>query len=155
MFIAINGSFPYAHSHTPEWFCKLNLQLYELETCAALLAILLVATMAKNATMILCVDNTGAQNALISGNSTNPVANQMIATFWQIAAQNNIFVWVGRVDSPTNIADAPSRKCGTGKATNTSTEQAKRLPLPKQFVQIIRTPEALKAAQYDIPPTGG
>ena len=111
--------------------------------------------MAKNATIILCVDNTGTQNALIDGNSTNPVANQIVATFWKVAAQNNIFVWVGRVDSPTNIADAPSRKCGTDKATNTFIEQAKRLPLPTQFVQILRTPEALRAAQYHIPPPEG
>ena len=29
VFIAINGSFPYAHSHTPEWSRELNLQIYE------------------------------------------------------------------------------------------------------------------------------
>ena len=114
--------------------------------------ILLIAQMSKHASIILCVDNTGTQNALINGTATNQVVNQMVATFWQVAARNNISVWVERVDSPTNIADAPSRKCGSEEATNTFVQNAKRLPLPKQFVQIIRTPEALRAAQYCIPP---
>ena len=81
VFITINGSFPYAHSHAPEWFRRLNLRIYELETRDTILAILMVATMAKNATIILCVVNNGTQNALIGGNSTSQVVAQIVSTF--------------------------------------------------------------------------
>ena len=151
VFIAQGNSYTFAHTHTPKWFTELNIQIYELETCATLLAITLVAQLSENATIILCVDNTGTQNALINGRADSPVVNQIVATFWQVEARKNITVWAERVDSPTNIADTPYRKFGTGEPTNPLTQQAKRLPLHKLFVEIIQTQEALKAAQYNLP----
>ena len=111
VFAAHGNSYTFAHTHTPKWFTELNLQIYELETCAALLAITLVAQLSENAAIILCVDHTGTHNSLIDGIADNPVVNQLVATFWQVAARNNITVWAEMVDSPTNIADDPSRKC--------------------------------------------
>ena len=149
VFIAHDESFTYAHTQTPKWFRGLNLKIYELETCANLLEITLIALLTNNVTIILRVDNAGTQNALINGTADNAVVNQMVATFWQVAAKNNITVWVERVDSPTNVADAPSRRCGTDEPTDQLIRRAKRLPLPKLFVGSIQTKESLRAAQYN------
>ena len=90
-------------THTPDWLTELDLQIYVLETCATLLAIKIIAQLTTNATIILFVDNTGTQNAMISGTPNNQVANQTVATFWQVASRNNISVWVERVDPPQTL----------------------------------------------------
>ena len=87
VFIAHGDSYTFAHTHTPKWFTGLNLQIYELETCATLLAITLAEQLSGNATIILRVDNTGTQNVLINGRADNPVVNQIVATFWQVEAR--------------------------------------------------------------------
>ena len=118
VFIAHDNSYSYAHALTPAWITKLYLQIYELETCAILLAITITAQMAENATIVLFVVNTGAQNARADGTAAEQVANQTVATFWQVAFRSNISVEGERADSPENISDSLSRKCGTGGSTN-------------------------------------
>ena len=56
----------------------------------------------------------------------------------------------GKGGPPNKHSGRTARKCGTGELTNPITQQAKRLPVPKLFVEIIQAQGALKASQYNL-----
>ena len=59
--------------------------------------------------LILFVDNDGARGSLIKGVSTSRPSARIVNWFWHTAAENELYVWVDRVPSKSNPADAPSR----------------------------------------------
>ena len=90
VFIANGNSYTFAHARAQKWFTELNIQTYELETCAALPAVTILAHLSENATVILCVDNTGPRNALINGREDSPVLSQIAPTFWGLESRETL-----------------------------------------------------------------
>ena len=73
---------------------------------------LLQATFASwlsGALVSVFVDNDGISYGYINADSDAPEVNAMIAVFWLRAAQMRSSVVFHRVESASNIADAPSR----------------------------------------------
>ena len=63
----------------------------------------------RRRTVVWYVDNTAAEGALKKGYSGSRFMTAIVAEFWDICIRNNIAVWIDRVPSKENIADAPSR----------------------------------------------
>ena len=60
--------------------------------------------------MLLFIDNSEAQAAIVNGSAKNHVVNEIAAEIWNFCALYDIGLWVERVRSKSNIADLPSRK---------------------------------------------
>ena len=59
--------------------------------------------------VIIFIDNNAALSALIRGDSVSGISAALVATFWFIAQEANIWTWLARVRSKLNIADLPTR----------------------------------------------
>ena len=57
----------------------------------------------------LYIDNDTASNTLIRGDCADPFLSSMIKAFWRLAEKLQLDIWVGRVGSPVNPADLPTR----------------------------------------------
>jgi len=59
--------------------------------------------------VILFVDNEAARASLIKGISSSEPSSEIIGHFWETVATHDWHVWLERVPSKSNAADAPSR----------------------------------------------
>ena len=57
----------------------------------------------------LYIDNDTASNTLIRGDCADAFLAAMIIAFWKLAEELQVDVWIGRVGSPANPADLPTR----------------------------------------------
>jgi hypothetical protein len=64
----------------------------------------------ENRDVLVFVDNDPAKDALIHGSSSSLSSASLVKTTRLIAAAHGIAPWFARVASPSNIADAPSRR---------------------------------------------
>ncbi len=55
------------------------------------------------------VDNEGSKFSLISGASENSTVAELVSQFNAFELEQHCYLWVSRVPSYSNIADAPSR----------------------------------------------
>ncbi len=55
------------------------------------------------------VDNEAARGALIKGSTSSAASAGLVGEFWDVVARLGAHVWVERVASHSNPADAPSR----------------------------------------------
>ena len=82
--------------------------IYILEMYAMVGAVLSIhSTVPTN--LILFIDNDAAAQALIKGSASVEQALLLIKLFWNHIASNHLSVWIERVASASNPADAPSR----------------------------------------------
>ena len=66
--------------------------------------------------VLVFVDNNGARAGLVKGISRAKESAQLVEDFWRLVAKLGAFVWVERVPSRSNPADAPSRGAVPGLA---------------------------------------
>ena len=83
--------------------------IYELEVLPVLISSRLWA--AKLATFQVCwyLDNEAARSACIKAYGATSIADRLVNAFVCDETEYQIKSWFGRVPSPSNIADAPSR----------------------------------------------
>ena len=55
-------------------------------------------------------DNTASEHALVRGYSSDPSTNVIVSHFWGAASSAGASVWLERVSSKANLADAISRE---------------------------------------------
>ena len=82
--------------------------IYILEMYAMVAAVTSVSARVPT-NLLLFMDNDAAAQALIKGSASNEQALLLIKLFWNHVASNHLLVWIERVDSGANPADAPSR----------------------------------------------
>lgn len=83
--------------------------IFEAETLSAILAAHFWLDACAECKCVLMVDNEGTKFSLIKGLSENPTVNIMCRQFAQLEVDKQVMMWISRVPSYSNIADAPSR----------------------------------------------
>ena len=84
--------------------------IHQAEVYPALIALELWAERLRGRRVIMFVDNDAAKECLIKGTTKARASAQLVANFWCKAAETELFIWVERVASAANPADAPSRR---------------------------------------------
>ena len=56
------------------------------------------------------MDNDAAKECLIKGTTRSKASAKLVSDFWCRAAEYELYIWVERVASAANPADAPSRR---------------------------------------------
>ena len=120
-----------AHTHLPEWFCKLaessenESPIFIYELCASILTVYTAIGWRgeQPRTCVLCVDNKAAVAALVKGISPSNLAGVLVNLFWTVAARGNTRWWIEYFNTKSNAAGRPSRLCAlplgtTCNATN-------------------------------------
>ena len=113
--------------HLPAWVCALapvsarDSGIFAYELAAAVLCACMATDLCGDrfAAATLCVDNSGALQCLIRGNSSTPLGRALVAISWNVGARANIFCWFEWVSTLANFADRPSRACGFDKVIPT------------------------------------
>ena len=82
--------------------------IYILEMYAMVAAVLTIRCSVPT-NLILFMDNDAASQALIHGSAPASQASLLVKLFWNHVASNQILIWIERVASASNPADAPSR----------------------------------------------
>eukprot|EP00435_Cladocopium_sp_Y103_P065173 s116_g27.t1 len=83
--------------------------IYELELCAAVLALDFWANKMKHGLQVCFGDNDGARFSLIRGSCVNACAAKLMKYHLQREADHNLCTWFARVPTEANISDYPSR----------------------------------------------
>jgi len=84
--------------------------IHQAEVYPALIAVELWAERLRGRRVILFVDNEAAKEAIIKGTSSSRASAKLVTNFWRRAAEAELYLWVERVPSAANPADAPSRR---------------------------------------------
>ena len=94
------------------WLAAGNKQrvIHQAEVYPALIALGLWAEQLRGRRVILFVDNDAAKECLIKGTTRSKASAKLVADFWCRAAEYELYIWVERVASAANPADAPSRR---------------------------------------------
>lgn len=83
--------------------------IFEAETIAALVALILWKDFLRTEKCVLMIDNETAKFAFIRGYSDNPIVDLLVKQFVKIETESQVILWFCRVPSSSNIADSPSR----------------------------------------------
>lgn len=83
--------------------------IYEVETLAILVAILLWGAMVEHAQVVFYLDNDASRSGFIRGSGATEAADTMIRSFCQLENALNLRSWFSRVPSHSNLGDDPSR----------------------------------------------
>ena len=83
--------------------------IYELELCAAILALDFWASQMSGGLQVCFGDNDAARFSLIRGSCASFVASRLMEYHLHREATNNLCLWFARVPTETNISDFPSR----------------------------------------------
>ena len=88
--------------------------IFILELCAILLGLLLAQKYSPpgGVNAIFFEDNDACQSALLRGHTKCPVGTELIHKFWRMQSNGSCQVWIERISSSINCADAPSRGQG-------------------------------------------
>ena len=84
--------------------------IHQAEVYPALIALGLWAERLRGRRIILFVDNDAAKECLIKGTTRSKASAKLVTDFWTKAAECELYIWVERVASAANPADAPSRR---------------------------------------------
>ena len=82
----------------------------QAEVYPALIALGLWAGRLRGRRIILFADNDAAKECLIKGTTRSKASAKLVSDFWTTAAEYELYIWVERVASAANPADAPSRR---------------------------------------------
>ena len=83
--------------------------IHQAEIYPAVVGVKLWSAMLAERCVILFIDNEAARGALIKGSTTSAASAALVGEFWDHIARLGAHVWIERVPSHANIADAPSR----------------------------------------------
>eukprot|EP00971_Amphidinium_carterae_P086155 1704575-Amphidinium_carterae.1 len=83
----------------------------QVELFGAVLGLLAFRDELTDADIIHFVDNDSATSALIKGYSGKQDSARLVGMYWMLAALHRMNVYIDRVESKSNPADAPSRGC--------------------------------------------
>ena len=83
--------------------------IYELELCAAVLALDFWASVMQGGLQVCFGDNDGVRFSLIRGTGASFVASWLMEYHLNQEADNNLCLWFARVPTEANISDFPSR----------------------------------------------
>ena len=83
--------------------------IFETETLAAVIAFQLWSRRFENRRCVLFVDNEGTKFSFLRGVSENKVVDSLAERFVELESKLHAFIWLARVPSHCNVADAPSR----------------------------------------------
>ena len=83
--------------------------IFALELYSVVAALFVIARSLEGKNLVFLVDNDAASQALINGASNRDLANRLIGVFWLLAGEFSLNIWLERVASASNPADAPSR----------------------------------------------
>ena len=93
------------------WFSKrADNQIMGLEIFAVVVALSTFWVHLQGRSVIVFVDNTGGEHALLRGSAKSSDHNALVHGIWTAALLGNIGLWFERVSSRENIADLPSRE---------------------------------------------
>ena len=99
-------------SSTPQaWMKKFNRKnpIIGMELLAPLALLWGFPKLLRGKRINLYVDNDTVSNALIRGDCSEAFLAAMVKTFWKLAEELSLDIWVGRVGSKVNPADLPTR----------------------------------------------
>ena len=85
--------------------------IHQAELLPAQLAIEVWAQAVTGRRVILFVDNDAARAALVKGTTKVRPSARIVSKFWEAAASHEVYAWIDRVPSASNVADGPSRGC--------------------------------------------
>ena len=83
--------------------------IFECETIAALVAMILWTDKVRHRRCILFVDNEGSKYCILKCSSENEIVDALVRFFAEIECDSCVRLWISRVASHSNIADGPSR----------------------------------------------
>ena len=83
--------------------------IFEAETLAAVLALRLWLSEILEWSTFLFVDNEGCKFALLKGFADNEVVDKLAEIFVEVESSRNLYIWISRVPSKSNMSDKPSR----------------------------------------------
>eukprot|EP00438_Fugacium_kawagutii_P035604 Skav231834 [mRNA] locus=scaffold2215:32096:32728:+ [translate_table: standard] len=83
--------------------------IYEVETLAILVALLLWGKVVANAQIVFYLDNDASRSGFIRGSGATEAADKIIQTFCHFENALNVRSWFSRVPSHSNLGDDPSR----------------------------------------------
>lgn len=83
--------------------------IFEAETLSAVLACILWGEHIAHRRCFLFVDNEGTKFALLKGFAENAIVDHLAEMFVEWEVKRHSLLWISRVASASNIADAPSR----------------------------------------------
>ena len=92
-----------------EEFATATNLIYGLEVYAALWCVKRLIKICPGGPIMLYVDNDAATSSLIAGRSKVGVVNELVREFWALLSEAGTPIWIERVSSKSNPADAPSR----------------------------------------------
>ena len=101
-----------------EEFATATNLIYGLEVYAALWCVKRLIKICPGGPIMLYVDNDAATSSLIAGRSKVGVVNELVREFWALLSEAGAPIWIERVSSKSNPADAPSRvwECVRGES---------------------------------------
>ena len=83
--------------------------IHQAEVLPAVVALRTWGPRLRGRRLIIFVDNGAAKAALVKGSTTSSASAELVTEFWSLAAAESVWVWVDRVPTKSNPADAPSR----------------------------------------------
>ena len=83
--------------------------IFGLELTAVTVAVFQLRYLLMNRPITIFVDNNAVLGAFAKGSSKVDISRSFVSTFWWVASMFSISIWLGRVSSASNCADAPSR----------------------------------------------
>jgi len=112
--LRVGGRFFYTSQRTPDvvWNQLLPRRDHQIgiqETLAIVLGLSTFADLLRGALLVCFCDNEGVKAAMSRGASVCPESSAMVGDMWMLVARERIGLFVARVESKANIADAPSR----------------------------------------------
>ena len=84
--------------------------IHQAEVYPAVVTLSVWGQRLKGRRIIAFVDNDAAKEALIKGTSSSKASARLVTDFWRRAAEMELYIWIERVASIANPADAPSRR---------------------------------------------
>ena len=82
----------------------------ELETLAVAMSLLLWADHLDSTQLMVYIDNEGSKFSLIKGYSVSRAITAICALAATTLDEHYVLPWFGRIPSPSNLADFPSRQ---------------------------------------------
>ena len=121
--------------------------IHQAELLPAQLALEVWAKEVGGRRVIIFVDNDAARVALVKGLTAVRPSARIVSRFWEAAAASEVYAWIDRVPSASNVADGPSRGCFAWLAskgcTRTEVPGLRRHPSEKGELEVPPQAEAM------------
>ena len=105
--------------------------IFEAELLAVVCALKLWSRVISGSPTVVYVDNNSARDVAISGSARSEAACSLLDILLQEEFAAGIVPWYQRVPSPSNIADAPSKRLGSSSMLSGSDSRGRAQPWQK------------------------